>query len=235
METIDQIEYRGFYINVHPDDCDINPRTEWDEFGHMVCFHSRYDLGDKHEFKNPVYFLGNILQDWHDTEDVEEIVYGDENPMDTLLEMFEEHAIVLPLYLYDHSGLTMSTHPFSCPWDSGQVGWIYSTFDEIKAEYGELTDETKEKARRLLVSSVEVYDMYLTGQVYGYTIEPTERNKEIECDDSCWGFFGDYDEYMVPEAKSIIDYCIKEYREEVKKDKQRKREMDQFMSFAWAL
>ena len=33
--------------------------------------------------------------------------------------------IILPLYLYDHSGISMKTTPFSCQWDSGQVGWIY--------------------------------------------------------------------------------------------------------------
>jgi len=34
--------------------------------------------------------------------------------------------VILPLYLYDHGGITMSTGAFSCPWDSGQVGWIYA-------------------------------------------------------------------------------------------------------------
>ncbi len=34
--------------------------------------------------------------------------------------------VILPLYLYDHGGITMRTNPFSCPWDSGQVGWIYA-------------------------------------------------------------------------------------------------------------
>ena len=29
--------------------------------------------------------------------------------------------VILPLYLYDHSGITMNTCGFSCPWDSGQV------------------------------------------------------------------------------------------------------------------
>ena len=35
--------------------------------------------------------------------------------------------VILPLYLYDHSGITMNTCGFSCPWDSGQVGWIYAS------------------------------------------------------------------------------------------------------------
>ena len=30
-----------------------------------------------------------------------------------------EGMVILPLYLYDHSGITMNTTGFSCPWDSG--------------------------------------------------------------------------------------------------------------------
>lgn len=31
---------------------------------------------------------------------------------------------ISPLYVYDHSGTTYATRPFSCPWDSGRVGII---------------------------------------------------------------------------------------------------------------
>ena len=43
----------------------------------------------------------------------------------------------LPLYLYDHGGITMSTNPFSCPWDDGgQVGWIYASKQKFIDETG---------------------------------------------------------------------------------------------------
>jgi len=44
--------------------------------------------------------------------------------------------VILPLYLYDHSGITMSTSVFSCPWDSGQVGWIYASKQKFIDETG---------------------------------------------------------------------------------------------------
>ena len=80
----------------------------------------------------------------------------------------------------------MSTSTFSCPWDSGQVGWIYAGADKIKEAYGEVTPETVEKAKSLLESEVKCYDYYLTGQCYGYQL--FEGDTEI---DSCWGFLGD--------------------------------------------
>ena len=76
--------------------------------------------------------------------------------------------VMLPLYLYDHSGITMNTGGFSCPWDSGQAGWIYADYDKVKENYGEVTPETLERAKSLLQSEVEEYDHYLTGQCYGW-------------------------------------------------------------------
>lgn len=43
----------------------------------------------------------------------------------------DEKVAMLPLFLYDHSGITMSTGPFHCPWDSGQVGFIYMTYEKF--------------------------------------------------------------------------------------------------------
>lgn len=93
---------------------------------------------------------------------------------------------VLPLYLYDHSGLAISTVPFSCPWDSGYIGFIYSDKPGIDYKY--------------LRSVVEEYNEYLQGGVWGFVIRDS-NGVEI---DSCWGLYG-Y-EYAVSEAKKVIDY-----------------------------
>lgn len=118
-----------------------------------------------------------------------------------------EGMVILPLYLYDHSGITMNTGGFSCPWDSGQVGWIYADHDMTKKEYGEVTPETLAKAESLLQSEVEEYDYYLTGQCYGFKLY--EGDAEIE---SRWGFLGDMHdvkkyikEYLPSECENIID------------------------------
>lgn len=123
--------------------------------------------------------------------------------------LLAEHYVELPLYLYDHSGITMSTGRFSCPWDSGQVGFIYVEWEKAVREYG-LTDERfpsladkVERVNEALRTEVAVYDQYLTGDVYGYESETgvvvtktwpdgsTEREIDWDSEDSCWGFFGD--------------------------------------------
>ena len=107
----------------------------------------------------------------------------------------KEH-IVLPLYLYDHSALAMSTDSFigravHAEWDSGQVGWIYVSKEDIRAEYqvDRITPSVREQAENRLKDEVRIYDAYLRGECYGY-----ELYKNGELTDSCWGFVGSFDE-----------------------------------------
>ena len=86
-----------------------------------------------------------------------------------------------------------------------QVGWIYVLKEDIKKEYGKLTKENIDKALKVLVSEIEIYNQYLNCEVFGYEIV-----KKVQCEhcgnidevilDSCWGFFG-YD----MEANGIYD------------------------------
>ena len=94
--------------------------------------------------------------------------------------------VILPLYLYDHSGITMNTCGFSCPWDSGQVGWIYADKAMIEQEHGKITPEILEKVRQTLEAEVKEYDYYLTNQCYGFQL----FKEDVEVD-SCWGFLGE--------------------------------------------
>lgn len=58
-----------------------------------------------------------------------------EGELQDILDSLDKY-IILPLFLYDHSGITISTGPFSCPWDSGQVGWIYAEKKKLIEETG---------------------------------------------------------------------------------------------------
>jgi hypothetical protein len=186
MQGIDSIEYKGYTVNIYPDEDAPNPRKEFDHLGTMVCFHRRYNLGDKNEFRSPQEFRDFLK---------------------------EEKPIRLPLYLFDHSGITMSTESErfrACDpqgWDWGMVGYIYVTKENVRKEYNvnRVSRKLLEKVSKLLQSEVEEYDHYITGNVYGYEITKGERQagKVI---DSCWGFFGHPEDYMISEAKSLIDH-----------------------------
>ena len=85
----------------------------------------------------------------------------------------EDVCVILPLYLYDHSGITMSSSPFSCRWDSGQVGWYFVSKKKVREEYGvkKITQSLIDKVTEVLESEVKTYDMYLTGELYAEEYE----------------------------------------------------------------
>jgi len=177
-------EIKGYKIEIAPDEDPIDPRGD-DNLGTMVCFHNRYNLGDKHDYHHA---------DYNSWGELKEAIIKNENP-----------GVILPLYLYDHSGITMNTTGFDCPWDSGQIGWIFISKKKILEEYGRKKVSRKliEKVREYLIAEVKTYDQYLTGDVYGFRI--TKDGVKI---DSCWGYYGE-DECM-REAESIVDCMTKE-------------------------
>lgn len=110
--------------------------------------------------------------------------------------LLEPYLEWLPLWLYDHSGITMScgarSYPYNDEWDSGCVGWIIMTKETALKERIGCCDESnwREKAIADMEAEVALYDQYLTGEVYGFTLYREEDGEWIE-QDSCWGFYGD--------------------------------------------
>ncbi|RLC88692.1 MAG: hypothetical protein DRJ03_02110 [Chloroflexi bacterium] len=165
-------------------DTDVeDPRDVFDPLGKMVCFHRRYTLGDEHDFR---------ADDYDGWDALEAAICEEEKPV-----------VILPLFLHDHGGITMSTGPFSCNFDSGQVGFIYMTREDAFKEYGKkrISKKLREQIDACLRSEVKEYDTYLRGDVWGYVIEDDDG----EHVDSCWGFYGH--EYCEQEANEQLKYC----------------------------
>jgi len=210
MDIVETITLEEFKVNIYYDSDPESPR-EWDNLGKMVCWHRRYNLGDE----KPNSFDGNTpsaflfgLADQVDPN-VDKVDYEmTEEIRDNLL---EKYYIMLPLYLYDHSGITMRTHSFNDRWDSGQVGYIYVSIADAKKEWGwkRLTKARREKLEEHLRLEVKTYDQFLTGSVYGYQIV----DEDDEVLDSCWGFFG-YDHEKSGLMENVRGY-VKYQKEKV--------------------
>lgn len=191
MEAIRTEEYKGYTIEIHYDDCGESPR-EWDNLGNMICFHNRYNLGDKQDLKSESFDSWNEMAQ-HIIKELKAV-------------------IVLPLFLYDHSGISMKVGSFNgllpqghAEFDSGQVGFIYATKEQVLKNYmvKRLSKKILERAEDCLRSEVKVYDQFLRGEVYGFKI----LDKDGEEKDSCWGFYGDTDE-IVKECEVIINDLV---------------------------
>lgn len=168
---LETFQHNGRTVEIHTDEDPSSPR-EYDNYATLACWHRHRNLGD---------------------EQIEGM------NADELHERVGDVIAILPLYVYEHGGITMSTGAFSCPWDSGQVGWGYITKSRA-ATMGE-PNLDRETAERYIREEVSTYDDYLTGQCYGYVIE----GKDGDHLDSCWGFIGDLD-YVRQEAKSAAEH-----------------------------
>ena len=168
MNVAEEFKVGAKTVKLVYDEDPESPRT-WDNLSTMVCFHKRYELGDKD----------------HGYNDKD---YGSWAEVRAAIEKREDPAVILPLYMYDHSGITIRTTPFHCPWDSGQIGWVFVTKKKLREEYKSkrVTKKMIEQATKNVLAEVEAYDDYLTGNVFGFVIEDAE-GKEL---DSCWGFYG---------------------------------------------
>lgn len=197
-------EYR---LRIERDDDSESPR-EWDNVATMVCWHRRYNLGDKHNFSDPEEFLKSLLREYVSKNEIDEDALEDMS-LNDCLKMLEDYTVIVPLYLYDHSGITISTGDFGDRWDSGQVGYAYISkqkiFDEslslpyldedgneVKIEHKHdnapstynfkripADDENWRKiAHNYIDSEVNTYDQYLRGDVYGFVLE---KHTVCEC------------------------------------------------------
>lgn len=74
---------------------------------------------------------------------------------------------------------------------------------------------TPDKAiQDVLEGAAKLFGYWAWGDVYGYNIEPL-KPEEVNCQDSCWGFYGDPEESgLIEEAKGMIDYCIEKARKQ---------------------
>jgi hypothetical protein len=152
--------------------------------------------------------------------------------------LVREHGakVVLPLFVYEHSGITMraganlvtnednmrSTDRFvgdAAGWDTSTVGVIFDT-KQTHTERGDADDLTVEQITEALQSEVAYYAAYLEGSVFGYQVVQVELDEDDEpvddgeVLDSCWGFLElnvhKDDAYVRTAAKEAAECCARQ-------------------------
>jgi hypothetical protein len=170
IETINLKD--GNVLEIFQDSYPESPR-EWDNLGVVIIFHKRYDFGDT---DTPI-----SADDYSNWDEMEEGIKEQLKPL-----------VLLPVYMYEHSGITINTTGFTCRWDSGQVGFIYTTNEKIDEagcyiKESETWDDYIERIRSYLQGEIKTLDNYITGNVYGFTIKDSDGDTM----DSCGGFYGE--------------------------------------------
>lgn len=156
-----EVKLNGFTLHILPDEDPVHPRSDCDNLGHLLCWHRNYDIGDDNPYTHSSGF-------WQD-----KALQG-------------SIFVMLEVYGLDHSGIRVSCSPYNDLWDSGKLGIIYATKDDVLKEFGDLADETKELVKNRLIGEVTDYDNYLITDFYYFLIEGPDG----EHIDSCGSFSG---------------------------------------------
>lgn len=145
MRLYEEYKKENETLKIYYDENAANPRKDFDNLGTMACWHRRYSLGDKHNY----------------------------SPEEFLNEINDKNAVIFPLYMCDHSGLALSMAPFACPWDSGQIGWIYVPKEKAREEFGvkRISRKLRKRIQEILQGEIEAYEHYLNGNVFGYVLK----------------------------------------------------------------
>lgn len=191
---------KAHMLHVQRDGDAQDPRTEMDHFTKMACFHPRHVLGDKDRMGTVGAFWEDLVRknvdrkeilsaaksgklavpyepDDEPTDDGEWleavsdwILDGDADGIRAAMELLKDKIACLPLWLYDHSGLTMScgerTYPYNDRFDSSAVGWIVALKSDVMKELQCGDIDWEEKAEAVMKAEVDTYDRWLRGDVW---------------------------------------------------------------------
>lgn len=213
-KVVNGVAYR---LTIDNDDCQENPYTGWDCLGYFVNYHRNYNLGNSNmkDYFDLERFIHEINAECKFNREESVYLYRllerIENGKEVTLSHVEKVAIILPVYCYEHSGITISTGSFSCPWDSGQIGYLICPKSKARENCGKVYTK---KAIACMKSELETLDMILQGYQYWFNLEKFEKTEmlqglsddelleyleendtEWEETDSCGGFIGDTWEY----------------------------------------
>lgn len=142
-----------YTYTVRQDQYAENPREAYAHFGTLMMWTKHGSSGDKAaKDYNPSDYSG-----W------EEFQAALEKDFD---------GVLIPVYMYSHSGQTVSTRPFGCPWDSGQVGFIGVSKADALTAYNRkrLTKALRARATAALEAEVKEYAAYLEGDVWSLSV-----------------------------------------------------------------
>jgi hypothetical protein len=136
----------------------------------------------------------DIFPSPHDFEDWWNGVYSDESSRLELGELAprdDPRYLRLPVFKYEHTGVAYRTSDFGDRWDSGQVGWIFTTPETI-----ENTGAPQDSWAEQLSNEVDEYSKWASGECYGYVVSRRVKTCACgECEDwetteACGGFIG---------------------------------------------
>jgi len=197
----DQLEYRGYTIEVIHDPDPVNPRDDDYNLGTMICRSRKYNLGDQ------------------------DTIYDDLTPKEILALAHNDDVISLPLYVYEHGGLAMSTASWigrahHAEWDSYFCGIIIAPRTKVRKHFDvkRISKKLENLVLEQLRDEVRTYDAYLNNRSFGYRILLPNSDRGWEVIGQGWSYLDEGDPNqsrwersgLARDARDIVDYDIRQ-------------------------
>jgi hypothetical protein len=178
------------------DYCDYadSPR-EWSNLTKCIFFGNYKGYGDNHSF--------NFNTEFDNRQDFI-------NEGSDIIKKHFDAVLVKPVHVYKHSGTNISTndgYPYNDRWDSGTIGFVIITKQDLREEYNwklitqKRLDSVIDNINNVMDSEIDTLSDYIGGNVYEFSIQ--DENGDTE--ESCGGFYGDD-----LKTNGILDYLNEE-------------------------
>lgn len=203
MSQYDITTHKGYIIKTFIDDDPYNPRdnddlaTLWTIGRYNIdeLPASLHDDADDADILIKVldaiscdYPLGGPIGKAFDRVIDEEYRYStpSEEYLDELLDLVKKYGVIEKIYRYEHSAIAYSTSPFSCRWDSGQVGYAFMSKPAALKYFNakRFTKKIAKLAEQYLDDAVSEYSDAINAENFYIRIEDShgvEINEDLEC------------------------------------------------------
>ena len=191
-ESLKAMAMGDIEANVLYDQDPLNPREEFAEITTMVL-----NGGRNHNFAC----------------EVDKNIWGEASGYDELRELLLDrfHPLAIrPVYVYDHSGITLrlganGDNPFTIDanWDTALVGFCMVTPEKYYEAFGE-EPPSEDRLVSLMAAEVDEYSAYCSGEVYGYVLTNRSNGEDL---DSCFGFY-EFDDCVERAKEALREHAM---------------------------
>ena len=173
----------------------------------MVCWHEKYNLGDKHEFKSEKELFEHLMKKCNiKPEEIGVDMDNFENSKEKILDELRKHIPIIPLYLYDGKFPEMTNGAEHIGEKGEFVGYIFMDEEQMEKMFKSSGEERMSDAVWYLIEDTDLYSHYISGNNFLYELF---KDGEQFCEVS--GFIGQMNEEMLHDMEmSAEDFLMGE-------------------------
>lgn len=189
-EPLETFTLNGYTVEIHPDHDAENPRTRCSST--LCTRHRRRTFGGETLPASPSAI-----------EEAFSRYLADKG-------LNRRDIIHIPVFMYDHSGIALSSRSFNDRWDSVVLGFLYETRADIRREFKvkRISPKLEKTIRFRLFGEIEELSAWANGETYYFTIPALD-------DLGIGGFYGSDHAAsgLLSAARAEISHAIRQKRQ----------------------